>query len=238
MSLRLVIRPHDPWRRIATLVLLLAILLLAGWLLYGYGRAQAGFDNAELIAERDRLAEQLRRLERENTELRGRNTVLNRTIQIDRQAYAQVEQSLKELQDELLELREEVVFYRGIVAPAETARGLNVTSFKLEPIDQERAYRFKLVLTQLKQNDRVVRGKARIYVDGIVDGVRRQLGLKGLSGGVLDDLRVRFRFFQNIEGDIVLPEGFVPSRVVVEVLPLGKGAVRLKKAFDWSEVIG
>ena len=46
--------------------------------------------------------------------------------------------------------------------------------------------------------------------------MQKQLDIKELSGGALDLLKLRFKYFQNIEGDIVLPEGFLPSRVVVE----------------------
>ena len=73
--------------------------------------------------------------------------------------------------------------------------------------------------------------------EGVKNGVQVQLSLKEVSGGALDKLKLRFKYFQNNEGEIVFPEGFLPSRVLVEVVPSGKGATRLKKTFDWSDIV-
>ena len=37
----------------------------------------------------------------------------------------------------------------------------------------------------------------------------------------LKELPFRFKYFQEIAGDVVLPAGFVPRRVIVEVEPRG-----------------
>jgi hypothetical protein len=170
-------------------------------------------------------------------ELREKYTVLERAAQVDKEAYNTINGNLKELQNELLELKQEVAFYRGIVAPSETASGLNIMSLKFDSIGDNNGYRFKLILTQLKTNERVVRGQARIFIDGIMQGKQRQLSLSEVSGGkIKDDLNMRFKYFQNLEGDIVLPEGFAPSSVVVDLHPRGRGLTRIKKSFDWSDV--
>jgi hypothetical protein len=156
---------------------------------------------------------------------------------VDKKAYEAVEAAQKQVQDEMLELKEEVAFYRGIVSPSETASGLNIPSFTVQGIGKPGVYRFKLVLTQVKSNVRVVRGYARVIFEGVKNGAQMQLSLKQVSGGALDKLKLRFKYFQNNEGEIVLPEGFLPSRVLVEVVPRGKGATRLKKTFDWSDII-
>ncbi len=215
-----------------------AIAVLAGalWGVFEYGHSRAGLDNQSLLEERAALREQLADSEQQNRTLRERSAVLERANQVDKQAYGEVENSLKQLQDELLELKEEVAFYRGIVSPAETASGLNVADFRVTGIGADREYRFKLVLTQVKTNDRLVKGYARVAFEGVMDGAQVEVGMKELSGGALNTLKLRFKYFQNIEGEVVLPEGFVPSRVLVEVVPSGKGWTRLKKTFDWSDI--
>jgi len=218
-------------------VLALLIVALLGWGIYRLGLYAAGQNNAELRAERVQLQAQLAEARKENSHLRERVAVLERAEQIDRQAYGEVERSLKQVQDEMLELKEEVAFYRGIVSPAETASGLSVTRFKLFGMGEEGVYRFKLVLTQLRTNTRLVKGHASFVIDGVLHGQQKQLSLREVSGGTQDKLKLRFKYFQNIEGDIVLPAGFLPSRVIVEVVPVGKGWQRFKKSFDWSDII-
>jgi len=237
MTSKLIIKSHHPWRARVKLGAAVAILLVVIWGMFEYGHSRAGFDNQALLDERAALREQLAGAEQRNRTLSQRNAALVRASQVDKQAYGEVEASLRQLQDELLELKEEVAFYRGIVSPAETASGLNVADFRVTGIGTGREYRFKLVLTQVKSNSRVVKGYARVAFEGVRDGAQVELGMKELSGGTLDNLKLRFKYFQNIEGELVLPEGFVPSRVLVEVVPRGKGWTRLKKTFDWSDII-
>jgi hypothetical protein len=237
MSSRLIIKSHQPWRHRLKVVGGVLVSVLVLWGMFEYGFSRAGYDNASLLQEREAMQASLKAAEEESRRLSERISILERAAQVDQQAYAQVEESLKQAQDEMLELKEEVAFYRGIVSPSETASGLAVTRFQLENIGEAHTYRFKLVLSQLKTNNRVVKGYARVAFDGVMAGEQKQLGLKELSRGKLDRLKLRFKYFQDIEGDVVLPQDFLPSRVLVEVVPTGKNATRLKKSFDWSDII-
>jgi len=46
-------------------------------------------------------------------------------------------------------------------------------------------------------------------------------------------IKFRFRYFQNIIGELQLPEGFVPREVMVVAQSSGLNAQRLEKTFDW-----
>lgn len=203
-----------------------------------YGQDTAGYNNRLLQSEQRQLQEQIYKLGKLNSELRERNTVLERSTGIDRQAYDEVDSSLKTLQDEILELKEQVTFYRGIVSPKETASGLYVTSLKFSNIDSKNSYRIKLVLTQLKNNQRLIRGKASVYIDGIINGEQKHLNLVDISDNKSIDLKLHFKYFQTIEGDIIFPDGFVPSSVLVDIDPIAKGTSRIKKSFDWTDIVG
>lgn len=217
----------------------LVVMGLAGvsWGVYEYGYFETRHDNDTPLGVRATSRTQLTDQHEESRRLRERIAILERASQVDKKGYSEVERSLRQAQDEILELKQEVAFYRGIVAPGEAASGLNITSFRVTSIGEQRAYRFKLVITQLKTNNRMVKGNVRISLEGIRNEQQVKLGLKDISGGALDKLKLRFKYFQNIEGEIVLPVGFLPSRVRVEVMPAGKGGTRLKKTFDWSDII-
>jgi hypothetical protein len=208
------------------------------WWIFQYGQSTAGYDYDTLLNERSVLNDQLEKANEEIKKHRERIAVLERAGQIDKQGYGGVEQSLKQAQDEMLELKEEVAFYRGIVSPTETASGLSIADFQVSGIGEERAYRFKLVMTQMKSNTRLIKGYARVAFEGVQNGAQVEHTLYKVSGGALDKLKLRFKYFQNIEGEIVLPEGFLPSRVVIDVVPSGKDLTRLKKTFDWPDIVG
>ena len=237
MPSQLIIKAHNPWKFWVKMALFAVALLLLSWAAYIYGYQKAGYDNHALKTERQRLQEQLSELGKSNSDLREKYTVLDKSTSIDRQAYSSVDTSLKDLQDELLELKAQVAFYRGIVAPKETASGLNITSLKFSAIDNKNSYRFKLVLSQLKNNQNLVRGRARLLIDGVIDGKHKQLNLEEVPGGDAADMKLHFKYFQTLEGDVVLPHGFTPSSVLVDLNPIGRGTSRIKKNFDWTDIV-
>ncbi|RMD78445.1 MAG: hypothetical protein D6809_05815 [Gammaproteobacteria bacterium] len=226
-----------PWRR--RLAALLAFLLAggAGWGLFEYGRWRAGYDSLEASRARTVLAERVLALERERDRLRREVAYLRQARAVDRQAYARVEASLVALQDEVAELKQEVAFYRGIVAPGEAREGVRVQRLRLRPGGAPGAYGYELVLSQPLARRRRVSGYATLLVHGLQDGRPRSLSLRHLGAG-RSRIRFRFRYFQASQGELQLPAGFTPTRVVVRVDVLKPKARRIERAFAWEEVAG
>jgi hypothetical protein len=237
MSSKLIIKSHHPGKYRVRIAMVVVGLVIIGWGVFKYGHSRSGYDYSQLEQERDNLQGQLESAQAKIKDQQEKIAILERASQVDKKGYSGVEQSLKDLQDEMLELKEEVTFYRGIVSPTDTASGINVADFSINHIGEGQAYRFKLVMTQTKNNTRVVRGYVRLAFEGVKDGAQVEKSLNQVSGGKLNNLDLRFKYFQNIEGEIVLPEGFLPSRVVIYVVPVGKGTTQLKKTFDWPDII-
>jgi hypothetical protein len=230
MSPQLVVREHSPWKQYVIIFVLLLLVIVGGYVLYKYGLSRAGHDFESLTLERELLQTEISRLESELAEQRDQAVVLQRSGEIDQQAYKEVDESLRSLQSEILELKEEVAFYRSIVAPRESAKGLRIQRFKIEANRQPRSFRYKLVLTQVIKHSRVTRGSVELNIEGLQNGQAQVLSLKQVENGKKDKLSFRFKYFQNFEGDMILPEGFVPSRVLLKVV---SNRVTIEKSFDW-----
>lgn len=236
MASQLIIKSPQPAKKAMIFIVLVIAFAGSGYGMYRYGQTTAGVDNAALKSAYDNMQKELYEIDQENTKLREKNAVLEQAAVIDKKAYNDVNGSLKRLQNEVLELKEQVTFYRGIVSPTQAAGGLNITSFRLNRLGDESGYHFKLVLTQVKQNNRIIRGKANILIDGLQNGEPKQLNVKDLMGSVKPNLDLRFKYFQTIEGDMVLPEGFVPSSVLVDLKPSGSSKNAISKTFNWLEI--
>jgi hypothetical protein len=213
-------------------------MVATGWILYQLGTAQGSghADNggvAELRAERDRLRGRLSELEARNAELERQLVLVERSRQIDAEAYAVFNQEHSGLYDEILGLREELAFYRGILSPDEGKIGLQAQDFDVKPMEGLGSYRFSLVLTQAGGKEQVARGSVRLVLEGREDGVPRQLDLKELTPNGEADIAYRFRYFQNLAGDLQLPERFVPERVVFKAVPTSAPRLPLEWTFDW-----
>ncbi len=236
MTAQLIIKARTPWKFWLQTVSIIIACLVGAWAAYMWGYKHAGYENERLIQAQDGLHDQIERLSEKNSGLRNKYTHLERSTFLDKQAFSGVDTTLHDLQDEVLELKEEIAFYRGIVSPVETASGLNITSMEVARLGNASGYHFKLVLTQVMKNDKTVKGKANLSIEGILDGTQKTLSLKQLSGGHIKTLKLKFKYFQNFEGDIVFPNNFVPSRLIVTISPSGKGLSRIKKTFRWSDI--
>lgn len=232
-SQQLIIKQYQPIRFWALRLVYVLVLCVAGWGLYHVGQNSAGYNNTELANEADKLRDYIRGLEEQKQKLLEQVAVVERNRQVEQQAFSDVDSSLKSLQEEILELKQEVAFYRGIVAPKESEGGLNIQSFRIEKAAEERSFRFKLVLTQVAKNDAAVKGRVRIELAGVKDGKSLSLPLSDVSSGVVPNLDLRFKYFQTIEGNMVLPAGFAPTNVVIEIVPAA-GRTGFSKNFAWE----
>ena len=231
----LVVKTHNPWKTRLLIAMLLAVLVLAGWAIFEYGRFSAGYDSIEVTREHRVLLGHVDDLELQIEKLREENAVLERAAQIERKAYDELDTTLKVLQAEILELKEELAFYRGIVSPRQSAEGLHLQRFRIEANGKPRGYRYKVILTQVLNNDVTARGRITLSIAGMQGDTATVLDLPDVTEKKVRELDYRFKYFQNLEGDIQLPEGFKPLRVTVSVQPRNSRSKHknIEKTFDW-----
>ncbi len=234
---RYVVARHRPWRAAAAVLMALGTLLTAVVLAYAYGRAKVSAEYVAARSERDVLGESLAGYVAENEELRRRVAILDRASQVDKRAKAAVEKYVIGLQDEIYGLKEEVAFYRGIVS-SRRGKGLNIQSFTVRPGNGVGDYRYQLVLTRDMKSDKVVSGTVSMAVTGEQGGRARRLSDGELQYGQDRRIQFQFKYFQKIEGSIILPADFAPQRVVVQVIVSGARDAVTEKTFDWPRPIG
>ena len=177
---------------------------------------------------------QLQSLERQVDALEQRAATLARSDQISRDANRDLQGALSERDEEIAGLRADVAFYERFVGSTAQRRGLAVHELKLEP-QTDQAWHFTATLTQNVNR-------------GAVNGGRLQIAVEGTSGGKLQrlawaELRQQenapgvpysFKYFQQVEGDLLLPPGFQPVRVIARLVPQ-RGAAT-EQSFTWAAV--
>ncbi len=232
--MNLVVKPHHPWKTRTLLILGGILLLIGGYTVFDYGRFLAGFDSTQANRVQEELLHAKEQMEDEIETLRQEKALLERARQIERKAYDELDGTIKNLQAEILELKEELAFYRGIVSPREASTGLQLQKFSIEPNGPSRSYHYKVVLTQVLKNDRLASGQVQLYLDGIHGSEPKSLTLKDVTEKSVSELSYRFKYFQNLEGDIELPENFTLLRATVKILPRGYERDSIEKTIDWS----
>ena len=95
--------------------------------------------------------------------------------------------------------------------------------------------RYDLVLTQVKQNNRYVRGVVEMDVEGLEDSKEKTIPFARLVAGDAKAMNFKFRYFQNFKGEIRIPEGFQPKRVRIRLKPKGKGQPpAIEETMEWQ----
>ncbi|MDH5601554.1 MAG: hypothetical protein OEY78_09650 [Gammaproteobacteria bacterium] len=232
--MNLVVKTHRPWKSKFIWGLILLVLIIGGWTLFDAGRHSAGYDSREADNEIQELMQTQAHLEKTITTLREDKAVLERAAQIERKAYNELDTTLKILQAEILEHKEELAFYRGIVSPKDSSSGLYLQNFFLSQNGATRNYRYKVVLTQVLKNSRLITGKVKLQFDGLLNGESKILELKDVAMNKVRDLNYRFKYFQNVEGVVGFPKGFSLLRVKIQILPRGSQRDMIEKTIEWN----
>ena len=214
----------------------IAVLLLSGvYLTFEFGRIQARYNVVDAAAEQQAFEQEIQGLEKQIVELKQEIALLETHRDIDREAYQVVETNLADLQRKIQEQSDAISFYRGIVSPADGGRGLRVQDLKLTKGKNERQFHLRLVLVQVMQHDRSVKGEVDFSIEGAQDGVEVTYALEQLLPADADsNWAFSFRYFQDFDRELLLPAGFTPEKVNVEVISRTKSIASVKQSFLWA----
>ncbi len=209
------------------------LLLAVAWLGYQQGRDGS---SVSLVGLQPDAKHQIETLEEERNALRRELKMVKQAAEIDRESIISIRDQIKQFQDERLKMEEELAFLRGIVSTNSKKQGLRVQNFKLEPGLETGQFIYKFSVSQVINSGIVAKGSIGLSVLGLQNGQSKRLSLSQVSSEKLDKIKMRFRFFQNVEGKLKIPEDFEPASIEVDVRPSGSKLQPVKESYNWSPV--
>ena len=232
---KMVVVPHRPGRRLL-LVTLLALGVggsAVGGFIYGYATTQRSQQSEQ--ATQQELSGQLLAAEAENAELRRQVAILDRSSVMDQRATEEVQGTIRGLRERVAQLEQDVVYYRQVVSEETEDTGLIISQLDVDATRQSNRFRYKLVLRQQDADgDTFLTGHVNVNLVGSQGEEQQILALRDLSAEQDQlDIRLRFKYFQNIEGELVLPDNFVPDRLQIAAVsdePIEKS---INQNFSW-----
>ncbi|MFQ5469895.1 MAG: DUF6776 family protein [Gammaproteobacteria bacterium] len=234
----IIVKSPHPGKFPMIVVLLLVTCIAGGWFVFDYGRQRAGFDRQRADAERDKFKGLLRQSQASIEGLRKQNARLTQAMEVDKFAYSEVEQSLQDLQNEVLDLKEELAFYRGIINPEDLARGLQIQSFRIEKGVEPGQYSYRVILTHYNNSAFRMRGNIQMAILGVHEGVEKLLSQSDfLANNSAKKINYRFKYFQELSGKILIPEGFVPVKVEITVIAKDRKKSSFTKSYQWQDAL-
>ncbi len=224
---------------IAIRVVIAALILGASYLVFEFGRIRGGYDVVAAAEQRQAYEAEIEGLEKEIVALNEQIALLETHRDIDGEAYREVEASLTELQAKIQEQQDAIAFYRGIVSPKDGNAGLRVQDLRLSRGKDEREYTIRLVLVQAMKHDRKVSGNVNLRIDGVENGVEKSYSYGELLPDDADrSWAFSFRYFQDFDRRVVLPDGFTPERINVNVESRTRSIASIEESFPWLSSLG
>ena len=210
-------------------------IVVCGYLVFEFGRIQAEYSIVEAAKERAAFEATITGLENEITALKEEIAVLETHRDIEREAYKEVETNLTGLQTKIQEQQDAIAFYRGIVSPEDGKPGLRVQDLRLTRGAAEREYYIRLVLVQAIKHDRKVSGNVKISIDGELDGEEASYSFRDLLPEGADAAwKFSFRYFQDFDRLVILPDGFTPERINVAVESQTRSIASIEESYPWA----
>lgn len=218
---------------------LTVMVVVFAYLVFEFGRIQANYNIADAARERQAYEDRIADLQANIMALKEDVALLETHRDIDREAYKDVEVSLVALQAKIQEQMDAIAFYRGIVSPIDGAAGLRVQDLRLTPGPSERAYNVRLVLVQSLQHDRKVTGDVSLSIDGELDGAAITFNYAQLlPAETAANWPFSFRYFQDFDREIVLPDGFRPEKITIEVRSKTRSISSIEQSYSWTTSLG
>jgi hypothetical protein len=202
---------------------------------FEFGRYDAGFRVVDSVRGALAASSRIRSLEAENANQRRQIEAEEVARRVDREGYGQVQRSLGDMQSQIARLNQDLSFYRGLVQP-DSLIHVKVQQMQIVPDTAPGKFNLKFVLIQTGKPNKEVAGSAALTLEGLQQGKPANLTFAQVSPNRRVSLAYSFKYFQQYDEPIVLPPGFEPTRVGVEIRS-GKGAGTgngFRQAFVWK----
>jgi hypothetical protein len=217
---------------VLALALLLALTLLAGIYIGRqsvYNKLQVGPETAKsMLVELSTL--------REAVEIARGDLEMERTRhEVDRRALELVRSEMAAEKERAADLEEGLSFYRNMMASEDMGSGLSVRQPELVPTESPGHFRYRFFIQQREREYEMVEGTLAVVVSGVRDGKDVSLPLAELSTDFDHKAStLHFRYFQAIEGEMVLPQGFEPKGITLVAKASKPRKSEAKKQFPWK----
>lgn len=182
------------------------------------------FLSSELLALKDRMSR-----------IQARNAVLERETDVLRQANRLLREQESSRQATLNQQQSELDFFRRLAGTGGAQTGLDVYDVDIIPTASDRVFQFVLTLTQNIRRASIISGRVRIDIEGTVEDRPVTLYWSRISDGDTPEPSFRFKYFQQLEGYLTLPDKFEPTRLKLTLEPASSRKAVLRN-FNWQEL--
>jgi len=237
---RMAVRTHLGWPwRIGIALALVALVAGMWWWGFDFGQIFGGFNRKEIEQELATAKADAERYAHEAATLRQANSALESELAMTRGAQASLTKQVAELTQESAAAKEELAFLQKLVADSSKQVGLSIQRLVVERSGED-AWHYSVL---------VVRGGAprddfegRLALAATLSPAQEDAGAGRQTTLVLPDdqpdaapaLKLRFKYYQRIEGTLRVPAGTQVRSLTVRAYEEGTSAPRATRTLALS----
>lgn len=237
---RMKVVPHRPIRDL--LVIISALCMVAALVIGTYFFASSLHPSGDAASDDVTVLKQ--QLESANADIAALRTELAKLqvgAEVDRQAGEELRRQLLTLREEKAALERDADVLRLMISnKAKNPQGIGFGVFAVTN-QPEGLQHVKLVIQKLVESEDEFSGLLGFSIIGQKDGQEATYALHELAvttpeTAIAAEIPLSFKYFQNVEADIRLPEGFVPTRVALAIKSMARNQpVVVDGQLEWPE---
>jgi hypothetical protein len=242
-SPRMSVRSHLPWPwRVVAGVALLAIVGGMWWWGFDFGQIFGGFNRKEVEAKLTVLESEAARLRAEAVLLRAKNSQQESELAMTQGAQATLSKQALELLNENTQLKEELIFLQKLVADSNKQVGLTIQRLVVER-ERDDAFHYSLLVVRggnpRDEFDGTLTLQAAVHAAAAAGLAPRQtiLSLPEEQPETAPALKLKFKYYQRVEGTIRVPPGAQVRSVTVRAFEAGQASPRATRTLVIQEPV-
>jgi hypothetical protein len=216
---------------------LLPLTLLVAALGWGLGNWQLLQQLSQYQQQSLLQSQQIQQSEQAKTEAMRQRDYIATELAVEKNTNLLLQQDIKEQQQKLFDLKKELAVYQKIVAPVPESGTLVIDSFRLQPGSAVGRYQFSVLLIEQNKQKKQTRAQLEIKLKGKRKKKTVEVDLLKLAGFNNKAKRLVIKNFRTVEGEFVLPAGFVAETLLIRLSSnsgQGGSTVVLTKEQAWD----
>lgn len=209
------------------------LLVIVGVVTYRAGLKAKPVTSQALMTKASELEQQVQQLTEENTRIQKELIIAKHNFEIESEAKKNLGSYLRTLQANNAELAQHMNLYQTVSGVMPVKQGVQIKNFQIFPNGQEHNYRYLVVLSKQFASAEYIDGLVTMVIVGKVGEKTTLLPVKYVNSGSEDGLSFKFRYLQELSGELTLPSQFVPHGVMVTLKP-DRGWPSVQQQFPWS----
>jgi hypothetical protein len=229
---RMAVRTHLSWRwKLPALAVLLALVAGMWWWGFDFGQILGGFNRSAVAEAQARLETELSQARTENTALRARTSELESELNVTRGAQASLSKQALDLQAENTQIKEELAFLQTLFRDAGKQGDVSIQRLTAER-EHDDSYRYSLLVVRGGNPNSDFSGQLTLQAGVLADGHAATIALPEDQPESAPALRLKFKYYQRVEGTIRIPPGGQLKTLQAKVMETGQASPKATRSLN------